>query len=66
MAEEKKIGLAELKNAAMGFDRAEMRDVHIVKEGEDDYLSKRYMGVWNVDRNELACLAPKIICRPFS
>jgi hypothetical protein len=59
MAEEENIGLAELKNAAIGFDRAEMRDVHIVKEGQDDYLSKRYMGVWNVDRNELACLAPK-------
>ena len=57
MAEEK-IGLAELKNTAIGFDRAEMRDVHIVKDGED-YLSKRHMGIWNVDRNELACLAPK-------
>lgn len=59
MAEKENIGLAELKNAAIGFNRAEMRDVHIVKEGEDDYLSKRYMGVWNLDRNELACLAPK-------
>jgi len=57
MAEEK-MGLAQLKNVAMGFDRAEMRDVHIVKERED-YLSKRHMGVWNVDKNELACLAPK-------
>jgi len=55
---EEKIGLAELKNTAIGFDRAEMRDVHIVKDGED-YLSKRHMGIWNVDRNELACLAPK-------
>ena len=57
MAEEE-IGLAELKNLAMGFDEAQMRDVHIVKDGED-YLSKRHMGVWNVDKNELACLAPK-------
>jgi len=57
MAEEK-TGLAELKNTAIGFDRAEMRDVHIVKDDED-YLSKRHMGIWNVDRNELACLAPK-------
>jgi len=55
---EEKTGLAELKNTAIGFDRAEMRDVHIVKDGED-YLSKRHMGIWNVDRNELACLAPK-------
>jgi len=55
---EEKIGLAELKNKAIGFDRAEMRDVHIVKDSED-YLSKRHMGVWNVDKNELACLAPK-------
>jgi hypothetical protein len=47
-----------LKNKAVGFDRAEMRDVHIVKDGED-YLSKRHMGIWNIDRNELACLAPK-------
>lgn len=52
------MGMAELKNKAIGFDRAEMRDVHIVNDGED-YLSKRYMGVWNVDKNELACLAPK-------
>ena len=57
MAEEK-IGLAELKNMSMGFDEAQMRDVHIVKDGED-YLSKKHMGVWNVDKNELACLAPK-------
>ena len=55
---EEKMGLAELKNKAIGFDRAEMRDVHIVKDSED-YLSKRHMGVWNVDKNELACLAPK-------
>jgi hypothetical protein len=52
------MGLAELKNVAMGFDRAEMRDVHIVKDAED-YLSKRHMGVWNVDKAELACVAPK-------
>ena len=56
--ENEKIGLAQLKNMAMGFDRAQMRDVHIVQDSED-YLSKRYMGVWNVDKNELACLAPK-------
>ena len=55
---EERIGLAQLKNLAMGFDQAQMRDVHIVKDGED-YLSKRHMGVWNVDKNELACLAPK-------
>jgi hypothetical protein len=55
---EEKMGLAQLKNLAMGFDQAQMRDVHIVKDGED-YLSKRHMGVWNVDKNELACLAPK-------
>ena len=52
------LNLAELKILALGFDRAQMRDVHIVKDGED-YLSKRHMGVWNVDKNELACLAPK-------
>ena len=56
--DEEKIGLAQLKNLAMVFDRAEMRDVHIVRDGED-YLSKRHMGVWNVDRSELACVAPK-------
>jgi len=43
---------------AMSFDRAQMRDVHIVKDGED-YLSKKHMGVWNVDRSELACISPK-------
>ncbi len=52
------LNLAELKNLALAFDRAQMRDVHIVKDGED-YLSKRHMGVWNLDKNELACLAPK-------
>ncbi|MBN2269965.1 MAG: hypothetical protein JXN61_05080 [Sedimentisphaerales bacterium] len=55
---EERIGLAQLKNLAMGFDRAEMRDVHIVKDG-GDYLSKSHMGVWNVEKGELACLAPK-------
>lgn len=55
---EEQMGLAQLKNLAMGFNRAQMRDVHIVKDGED-YLSKRHMGIWNLDRNELACLAPK-------
>lgn len=59
MAEEENISLAELKNTAIGFDRAEMWDVHIIKDGREDYLSKKYMGVWNVDRNELACIAPK-------
>jgi hypothetical protein len=29
---EEKIGLAELKNLAMGFDRAQMRDVHVVED----------------------------------
>jgi len=57
MADEK-MELAELGRVAMGFDRAEMRDVHVVKDRED-YLSTRHMGVWNVDKNELACLAPK-------
>jgi hypothetical protein len=57
MADEK-MELAELGRVAMGFDRAEMRDVHVVKDRED-YLSTRHMGVWNIDKNELACLAPK-------
>ena len=52
------LNLAELRTLALGFDRAQMRDVHVVKDGED-YLSKRHMGVWNVDKNELACLAPR-------
>ena len=55
---DEKIGLAQLKNLAMGFDRAQMRDVHVVGDDED-YLSKRHMGVWNVDKSQLACLAPK-------
>ena len=55
---EEEMGLAELRGQAMGFDRAQMRDVHIVKDSED-YLCKRHMGIWNVDKNELACLAPK-------
>ena len=50
---EEKMGLAELKNMDMGFDRAQMRDVHIVMDGED-YLSKRHMGVWNVDKGAVS------------
>ena len=53
--------LAELKNTALSFNRAEMRDVPIVKDDED-YCSKRHMGVWNVDRNELACLSSRNYC----
>ncbi|MDO8480355.1 MAG: DUF932 domain-containing protein [Nanoarchaeota archaeon] len=61
---EPNLGMAELKLEAMNFDRAEMRDLHVVKEaidgeGRQDYLSKHHMGVWNVDKHELACLAPK-------
>ncbi len=52
------LGLGELKNRAMGFDRAEVRDVHVMTEHED-YLVKDVMGVWNVDKSMLACLAPK-------
>lgn len=58
MTEEQHMNLAELKNTVLDFDRAQMRDVHIVKDSHD-YLSKRYMGVWNIDRDELACLAPR-------
>ena len=56
--DEERIGLAQLESLAMGFDRAQMRDVHVVKDSED-YLSKRHMGIWNVDKEELACVAPK-------
>ena len=58
---EQELTLGELKNKALSFDRAEMRDVHIVKD-QDDYLSKMHMGVWNVDRNELASLSSKNYC----
>ena len=57
MAKEK-LALAELKNKAIGFDRAEVRGLHVIKDSAD-YLCKRTMGVWNVDKDELACLAPK-------
>ena len=52
------LSLAELKNKAIGFDRADARDVHVIKN-QDDYLCKDVMGVWNLDKNVLACLAPK-------
>jgi len=52
------LSLGELKNKALSFDRAEIRDVHVVKD-QDDYLCKDIMGVWNIDKNLLACLAPK-------
>jgi len=58
MTDENTMGLAQLKTTAVGFDRAQMRDVHIVKDGED-HLSKKYMGIWNLDKDELATLAPK-------
>jgi len=53
-----KLSMAELKNRSIGFDRAEMRDLHVIKDDED-YLCKRAMGVWNVNKKQLACLAPK-------
>ena len=52
------LSMAELKNKSMSFDRAEVRDVHVVKD-HDDYLCKDVMGVWNIDKNVLACLGPK-------
>src|SRR3989338_5509920 len=52
------LSLAELKNKALGFDRADVRDVHVIKN-QDDYLCRDVMGVWNLDKNVLACLAPK-------
>jgi len=52
------LSLAELKNTALSFDRAEMRDVHIVADAED-YVSNHHMGVWNVDKGELATIASK-------
>src|SRR3989338_2343902 len=55
---EQKLSMAELKNKAVGFDRADVRDGHVIKN-QDDYLRKDVMGVWNLDKNVLACLAPK-------
>ncbi len=52
------LSLGELRNKALGFDRADVRDVHVIKN-QDDYLCKDVMGVWNLDKNVLACLAPK-------
>ena len=56
-----KIGLAELKNLAMGFDRADMRDLDIVN-GEERIRERKYMAVWNLDKKERACIAPKTYC----
>jgi len=53
-----KIGLVELKNKALSFDRAEMWDLYGKKE-DKQYLCKRHMLVWNVDKSEKACIAPK-------
>ena len=52
------LNMAELKNKALNFDKAETRDVHVVKD-ENNYLCKRTMAVWNISKNVLACLAPK-------
>ena len=52
------LSLGELRNKSLGFDRADARDVHVIKN-QDDYLCKDVMGVWNLDKNVLACLAPK-------
>lgn len=57
MADEK-LTLAELKNKSLSFDRAEMWDLYGRKE-DNQYLCKRHMLVWNVDKKEKACIAPK-------
>lgn len=56
-----KLTLAELKNQALSFDRAEMRDVHVIRDAEN-YKSSHHMGVWNVDKAELATIASKNYC----
>ncbi len=58
---EKEVSLAELKNLAIGFDRAEMRDLDIVN-GEERIRERGYMAVWNLDKKERACIAPKSFC----
>ena len=55
---DEKMSLAELGNKAIGFDRADMRDLYVKKDSEE-YLCKRHMGVWNIDKGVLACIAPK-------
>ena len=55
---DEKMSLAELGNKAIGFDRADMRDLYVKKDSEE-YLCKRHMGVWNIDKHVLACIAPK-------
>src|SRR3989338_5466252 len=57
MADEK-LSMGELRNKAMSFDRADMRDLYVKKDSEE-YLCKRHMGVWNIDQARLACIAPK-------
>jgi len=56
-----KISLAELKNKAMDFDRAEMRELDILN-GEERIRERKYMAVWNLDKKERACIAPKTYC----
>ena len=58
---EEKLSMAELKNKAIGFDRADMRDL-IARKDREEYLCKRHMAVWNIDKGVLACIAPKSYC----
>lgn len=55
---EEPISLAELKNKAMNFDRADMRDLEIVKD-QERIPERNYMAVWNIDKHQRACIAPK-------
>jgi len=56
--ERQKMSMAALKNRALEFDRVEMRDLYARKH-DADYHCKKHMGVWNLDKGHLACIAPK-------
>ena len=55
---DEKLSMAELKNKALSLDRAEMWDLYGKKDAQE-YLCKRHMLVWNVDKGIKACIAPK-------
>lgn len=55
---DEKLSMSELKNKALSFDRAEMWDL-LGKKEDKQYLCKKHMLVWNIDKGEKACIAPK-------
>jgi len=51
---DKKMDMNELSQKAFQFDRAESRDVFV---GDNENAEKNYQAVYNIDKNEVACIS---------